>query len=57
MNKKTIIVLIIVLVFGINLGAWIKQQCFISRALEIPEKDTFTNQDIEHILYNTPLNP
>lgn len=38
--KKSIIVFLI----GIIIGVWITQ------------KDTFTNQDIEHILYNTPLN-
>jgi lipopolysaccharide export system protein LptC len=55
---KTIVLTLIAGFFiGINLGAWLKQKQYVKRALEIPEKDTFTNQDIEHILYNTQLNP
>lgn len=54
---KTIILTLIAGFFiGINVGAYIVRKQYVKRALEIPEKDTFTNQDIEHILYNTPLN-
>lgn len=54
--KKIILMLIAGFLIGINIGAYIVHEIYIKRALEIPEKDTFTNQDIEHILYNTPLN-
>tara|TARA_R110000868_G_scaffold280353_2_gene540478 strand:+ start:1026 stop:1217 length:192 start_codon:yes stop_codon:yes gene_type:complete len=55
---KTIVLTLIAGFFiGINLGAYIVRKQYVKRALEIPEKDVFTNQDIEHILYNTPLNP
>jgi len=29
---------------------------YIQRSKNIPEKDVFTNRDIEHILFNEPLN-
>jgi len=29
---------------------------YIQRSKNIPEKDVFTNRDIEHVLYNTPIN-
>jgi uncharacterized protein YneF (UPF0154 family) len=54
--KTIILTLILGVLIGINVGAYVMQKQYIKRALEIPEKDEFTNQDIEHILYNTPLN-
>jgi hypothetical protein len=55
---KTIVLTLIAGFFiGINVGAWLTHKQYVKRALEIPEKDVFTNQDIEHILYNTPLIP
>ena len=56
MNKKTVLALFVVFIIGINVGSWVTQKAYLNRASEIPEKDVFTNQDIEHILYNTPLN-
>ena len=56
MKKSTVLIIFITLVVGINVGSYLTHRAYIKRALEIPEKDTFTNQDIEHILYNTPLN-
>jgi len=53
MSKKTIIVIFAMFLIGYNLGAYFTQKEYNKRA---SEKDTFTNQDIEHILYNTPLN-
>ena len=55
--KTIILTLIAGFLIGINVGAYIVHKLYIKRSLEIPEKDVFTNQDIEHILYNTPLNP
>lgn len=55
MNKRTVCMLIIAFLIGINVGSWRKEKQYFKRASEIPEKDVFTNQDIEHILYNTSL--
>jgi len=61
--KKDIYILL-ALVFGlcvfaflIGKSAGIEQTKteYQNRSLHLKEKDYFTNRDIEHILYNTPL--
>ena len=52
--KKNILIIWTVFLIGINLGSYLTHREYVKRSLEIPEKDVFTNQDIEHILYNTP---
>lgn len=42
-------------VAGIFIGSKLTKNEYLRRSKEIAEKDIFTNQDIEHILFNTPL--
>lgn len=39
---------------GIWIGGELTKSEYLRRAKEIPEKDYFTNRDIEHILFNEP---
>ena len=57
MDNKTIVIIFLMFLIGYNLGVYFTKKEYNKRASEIPEKDVFTNQDIEHILYNTPLIP
>lgn len=54
---QIILVLCIIGSFGLGLyfGILATQDEYKRRSLEIPEKDCFNNRDVEHILYNTPL--
>jgi hypothetical protein len=54
--NQIILVLCIIGSFGLGLyfGILAAQEEYERRALELPEKDCFTNRDIEHILFNEP---
>ena len=56
--KKVCIVLLILTTFvsGVFIGAKGRQKVLEERALKLPDDiECFTNQDIEYILYNTPM--
>jgi len=58
MKSKTIKIIcgfILLSVIAFKLGQIEKQNEFQRRAKQIQEKSFFSNMDIEHILYNTPL--
>ena len=46
---------LLLFIVGIFLGRQLTKSEYLRRAKEIPEKDIFTNQDIEHILFNTKI--
>jgi hypothetical protein len=52
---KVIIFCLLFFLCGIFAGNKLKQNEIERRSLELDEKDLFTNIDIEHILFNTPL--
>jgi len=55
-TKITLCALCLILfIVGIFAGSELTKSEYLRRAKELPEKDIFTSQDIEHILYNTPL--
>ena len=54
-KQKFGLAITLVYLLGIFSGEQIQKREFIKRSLDIEEKDSFGNQDIEHILFNTPL--
>jgi hypothetical protein len=54
--KKFIVMACVMLIFIIafKLGQDNRQDEMERRSLELAEKDCFSNQDIEHILFNLP---
>lgn len=58
MNTKTTFTIIIccsiTFLCGIYAGGKMTEKEYLKRALELPEKDYFSNRDIEHILFNEP---
>jgi len=56
--KNLIIAVVLILalfIVGIYVGAEITKNEYNIRASHLDEKDCFSNQDIEHILFNEPL--
>ena len=54
MKKSVILLAFAVFILGIWAGNYLTQKQYLKRALELPEKDCFSNRDIEHILFNEP---
>jgi hypothetical protein len=58
MKNKEQIILVLSLIgcfmLGLYFGILATQKEYERRALELKEKDCFSNRDIEHILFNEP---
>lgn len=54
--KKIVVIVVTAFLIGFYSGQHHERKETLKRkrALEIPEKDVFTNRDIEHILFNEP---
>ena len=55
MKKSTLLLIVAIFFAGLMAGSYLTKKQYVKRSLELPEKDCFSNQDIEHILFNEPI--